>query len=292
MALGVDAHLLHETMTSPAASRSASPLTPVRDESPAKSAGEPEANAAASDANESDDSPAPEAAAEGSSPAQAQAASEPSTSAAGTPAPTANPPLPPLPAAIPTASAGDWQAVWSPAHNAYYFYNAKTNETTWTNPLVPDASSSASPGPSTAAGAQTAASTSAATSSLYALQAAAAAQGIDPSLAHLDPSLLASTSSTPQAFTYTAKFNARTGAFARPDGRDPSHVSEYERARRMSEAYFDVGQWEKDLEQRKEEEAESKKRKKPTKKDLVRFMLGPSLVGDVCLTNIACAGEV
>ena len=103
-----------------------------------------------------------------------------------------------------------------------------------------------------------------------ALQAAAAAQGIDPSLAHLDPSLAASTSASPAAFTYTAKFNARTGAFTRPDGRDPNHVSEYERARRMSEAYFDVGQWEQDVEQRNaQEEAEGKKRKRPTKKDLV-----------------------
>lgn len=104
------------------------------------------------------------------------------------------------------------------------------------------------------------------------MQAAAAAQGIDPALAFLDPSLIASTSSTPQAFTYTAKFNARTGAFTRPDGRDPTHVSEYERARRMSEAYFDVGEWEKEVAQRKaQEEAEGKKKKKPTKKDLERF---------------------
>lgn len=110
-------------------------------------------------------------------------------------------------------------------------------------------------------------------SSAYAMQAAAAAQGIDPSLAYLDPSLLASTSSTPQAFTYTAKFNSRTGAFARPDGRDPTHVSEYERARRMSEAYFDVEKWEKDLEEGKaQEDSEGKKRKRPTKKDLVCFI--------------------
>ncbi|EKM56662.1 uncharacterized protein PHACADRAFT_54914, partial [Phanerochaete carnosa HHB-10118-sp] len=163
-----------------------------------------------------------------------------------------------------TASAGDWQALWSPVHNAYYFYNSKTQETTWTNPL--EASSSASPVASSSSDPQ------AFTSTAGALQAAAAAQGIDPSLAYLDPSLVAGTSSTPQAFTYTAKFNARTGAFARPDGRDPSHVSEYERARRMSEAYFDVGEWEEEVEQRKaQEEAEGKKKKKPTKKDLERF---------------------
>lgn len=199
------------------------------------------------------------------------ASSVASTSATSTRAPGA----PIAPVGVATASAGDWQAVWSPAHNAYYFYNAKTQETTWTNPLQPESSSSASPSApeSSSSDAQASTSTSGATSSLYALQAAAAEQGIDPSLAYLDPSLVAGTSSAPQAFTYTAKFNARTGAFTRPDGRDPTHVSEYERARRMSEAYFDVGQWEKDVEERKaEEEAESRKKKKPTKKDLVRLL--------------------
>ena len=108
---------------------------------------------------------------------------------------------------------------------------------------------------------------------MYDLQAAAAAQGIDPALAHLDPSLAAGPSN-PAAFTYTAKFNARTGAFTRPDGRDPSHLSEYERAKRMSEFYFDVNAWEQEVEARKLEEAheeETKKRKRPTKKDLVSW---------------------
>jgi len=108
------------------------------------------------------------------------------------------------------------------------------------------------------------------------LQANAMAQGIDPSLAYLDPSL-ASSSGVPSNFTYTAKFNARTGAFAKADSRDPTHMSEYERAKRMSEFYFDVGAWEKDVETRKraEDEAEAdgdgRKRKRPTKKDLERF---------------------
>lgn len=102
------------------------------------------------------------------------------------------------------------------------------------------------------------------------------AQGIDPSLAHLDPSL-ASSSGVPSNFMYTAKFNARTGAFAKSDSRDPTHLSEYERAKRMSEFYFDVGAWERDVEARNkaeieaEAEGEGKKRKRPTKKDLERF---------------------
>ncbi|PCH37464.1 hypothetical protein WOLCODRAFT_140876 [Wolfiporia cocos MD-104 SS10] len=181
-----------------------------------------------------------------------------SSSTAASPAPSAVP--------APTATNGDWQAIWSPTHNAYYFYNARTQETTWTNPFQPAPTAGASVDPSAAAGSSPAAPT-------YDLQAAAAAEGIDPALAHLDPSLAAGPSN-PAALTYTAKFNARTGAFTRPDGRDPSHLSEYERAKRMSEFYFDVNAWEREVETRKLEEAheeETKKRKRPTKKDLERF---------------------
>ncbi|RPD61574.1 hypothetical protein L226DRAFT_534222 [Lentinus tigrinus ALCF2SS1-7] len=170
-----------------------------------------------------------------------------------------------------TAPANAWQAVWSPAHNAYYFYNSVTQETTWTNPLQLNAE--AGPSNSTPPSAD-ATDTPAASSSSHDIYTAAAAQGIDPALAHLDPSLAAS-GSAPSAFTYTAKFNARTGAFTRPDGRDPTHLSEYERAKRMSEFYFDVNAWEHDVEKRKLEEAqeeeEGRKRKKPSKKDLERF---------------------
>lgn len=101
------------------------------------------------------------------------------------------------------------------------------------------------------------------------MQAAAAAQGIDPALAYLDPSLAAGPSTLPDGI-FTAKFNARTGTFTRPDGRDPTHLSEFERAKRMSEFYFDVNAWEQDVEARKaQEDAEGKKKKKLTKKDLV-----------------------
>ncbi|KAH9851071.1 hypothetical protein C2E23DRAFT_869533 [Lenzites betulinus] len=169
------------------------------------------------------------------------------------------------------ASSGTWQAVWSPSHSAYYFYNSLTHETTWENPLQPP---NAEAGPSSAAHASSPTpEPTAASSSSADIYAAAAAQGIDPALAHLDPSLAAG-GSGPGAFTYTAKFNARTGAFARPDARDPTHLSEFERAKRMSEFYFDVNAWESDVEMRKLQEAqeeESKKRKRPTKKDVERF---------------------
>lgn len=168
-----------------------------------------------------------------------------------------------------TASpSGDWQAIWAPSHNAYYFYNTVTQETTWTNPLQQADNTATSPTPSTSTSPP--ATYQPPSSSSYDIQVAALAQGIDPSLAYLDPSLAAGPSN-PAAFTYTAKFNARTGAFARADARDPTHLSEFERAKRMSEFYFDVGAWEQEVDQRhqQEEEEAGKKRKKPSKKDLV-----------------------
>ena len=193
-------------------------------------------------------------------------------------------------------SAGDWQAIWSPAHNAYYFYNSATRETTWVNPLQQgqqQAEDSKGKGKEraaretksddseaegqdkddeelgTVAGPSTnpTAATTPALTQWEQMQANAIAQGIDPSLAYLDPSLAAGPSLPSEAFT--ARFNARTGAFTAVDGRDPSHLSEYERAKRMSQFYFDVGTWEKELEQRDTAEEERKKKRKPTKKDLV-----------------------
>ena len=192
-------------------------------------------------------------------------------------------------------SAGNWQAIWSPAHNAYYFYNSATRETTWVNPLQPgqqqqqlgedlkgkgkekaagetdgdddkaegqdldDENQGNVAGPSTGA--------TPTLTQLEQMQANAIAHGIDPSLAHLDPSLAAGPSLPSGAFT--ARFNARTGAFTTVDGRDPTHLSEYERAKRMSQFYFDVSAWEKELEQRDIAEEERKRKRKPTKKDLV-----------------------
>ena len=53
--------------------------------------------------------------------------------------------------------------------------------------------------------------------------------------------------------------------------------------KRMSEFYFDVSKWEEDLAARQEDEGGSgKKRKRPTKKDLV------SRPGDFYDTNLIC----
>ncbi|KAJ3501248.1 hypothetical protein NLJ89_g9427 [Agrocybe chaxingu] len=187
----------------------------------------------------------------------------------------------------PTTDPSQWQAVYAPQYNAYYFYNSVTQETTWTNPLQPQSSTSqttlasaaSTDEPATETNAEASTSTgppqTAAQARYAALQAAAAQQGIDPLLAHLDPTLL-----TPADLpTFTARFNARTGKFAPDSSRTPGHLSEYERAKRMSEFYFDVNKWEEQLAERGgsnmaeegDEGGSGKKRKRPTKKDLERF---------------------
>lgn len=171
-----------------------------------------------------------------------------------------------------------WQAIFAPQYNTYYFYNTQTGETTWTNPLQPSdtttmaAPSTEPPATSDSATPEPDHPSSSSASQYNALEAAALAQGIDPSLAYLDPSLVTATTSASggPVPAFQAKFNARTGAFARPDARTPGHLSEFERMKRMSEFYFDVNAWEQDLAQeRGEEEEAGKKRKRPTKKDLV-----------------------
>nr|GAT44438.1 predicted protein [Mycena chlorophos] len=179
-------------------------------------------------------------------------------------------------AATAAASSTAWQAIYSPQHNAYYFYNTETQETTWTNPLQAGAEAS---GSGSAPQQQQDAAAAAAASSIdpryAAMQNAAMAQGIDPALAYLDPSFAgsASTSAGLPAGSFQARFNARTGQFTAMDGRTPDHMSEYERAKRMSTVFFDVEAWEKSVAADKaaEDEAGGRKRKRPSKKDLERF---------------------
>ena len=202
-----------------------------------------------------------------------------------------------------------WQAIFAPQYNTYYFYNPVTQETTWTNPLQqPQPESSLQqdgleqpegsidpPSPSHEIYltydlvTEEESSTNPVQqpqpqSSSSALQQAAEAQGIDPLLAHLDPSILAPSvpGSSGGGVSFTARFNSRTGQFTPATARQPGHLSEHERAKRMSEFYFDVGKWEDDLARRGgrlmaeegdpggEEETREKKRKRPSKKDLVR----------------------
>jgi hypothetical protein len=171
---------------------------------------------------------------------------------------------------------GEWQTSYSAPHNAWYFFNIRTGETTWTNPLQdPDmvASSSQPPlDPSLATTQVSASSTT--TTTMTPMGQAALEQGVDPELAFLDPSLAYGPLSSGPG-TYAARFNVHTGKFTAQDGRDPSHVSEYARAQRMSAVFFDVQGWEADIAKRKaEEDLEGPRRKKkPTKADLVSLQL-------------------
>ena len=146
-----------------------------------------------------------------------------------------------------------WQAIFAPQYNTYYFYNPVTQETTWTNPLQQPELSPTSPQPSTSS--------------------------INP-LEQPQPSTSTAALPPPELPSFTARFNSRTGQFTPANARQPGHLSEHERAKRMSEFYFDVDKWEADLAKRGgrlmddeddagEEGTREKKRKRPSKKDLV-----------------------
>lgn len=144
-----------------------------------------------------------------SSPEVEEAGNEPESSGSN-PTPESEPPV--AAAAAAAAPVTQWQAIWAPQYNAYYFYNSVTQETTWTNPLQPEASSSytttstgqAAPGGSSNnddgneqnVDARSSMGLTTAAAHYSALQAAAIAEGIDPGLAHLDPTLLASVQGT------------------------------------------------------------------------------------------------
>ncbi|KAF8064942.1 hypothetical protein FPV67DRAFT_162258 [Lyophyllum atratum] len=240
-----------------------SPATPTSTESKSEETVEKNVDGEAAEQNPSDQDAAEKTTGDSVEAADSEDTTPASTSTSATPAAT------------------PWQAIFAPQYNTYYFYNVETQETTWENPLLPSTSTPETPA---ASGSATPAAEDPASSAYAnphaALEAAALAAGIDPSLAHLDPTLLSSIPSSSGAPTglppaFTAKFNARTGQFARPDARDPTHLSEHARAARMSEFYFDVGAWEQQLATQGGSimggEEENKKRKRPSKKDLDRF---------------------
>lgn len=113
--------------------------------------------------------------------------------------------------------------------NAYYFWNATTNTTTWENPIptgeASTSSSTPTPGPDERL------------------------DGIDPDLVYLDPSLSATMTpagpSTAPAFS--ARFNLRTGRFQGDPTMTPDRVSAFNRGNRQQEAYYDTGSWAESL---------------------------------------------
>lgn len=173
----------------------------------------------------------------------------------------------------PTPTSTPWQAIFAPQYNAYYFYNTETQQTTWENPLLSSVSSSSSQTPTDSGSADTADPASTPyTSPQAALQAAALAAGIDPSLAHLDPTLLSSIPSIPSAScstgippAFTVKFNARTGQSTRRAPIGARTCSPHERVLlrrwRMGEPARSAG-WKYQRRRRGRQEAEDAKQKR------------------------------
>ncbi|GJN92851.1 hypothetical protein Rhopal_005889-T1 [Rhodotorula paludigena] len=174
-----------------------------------------------------------------------------------------------------------WQAVFSQEANAWYFWNAETGETTWSNPRDAPAASTSS----AAASASTAPADPSAPSTSTPADPASAAPSdpnafpeIDPDLAWLDPA--AAARSRPggggASVTQTARFNARTGRFQADPALTPDRIGEFQRGQRQQEAYYDVAGWEaslagKGLKRGAEETDEQGAKRRPSSKQVEKF---------------------
>ena len=156
-----------------------------------------------------------------------------STSAEGPPLPDeAIPPLPSEPPPVEAQEDDGWAPVWEDSAQAFYFYNRFTGSTQWTNPRVPEASSSA-PGVEVAPP-----------------PAARPAGGYDPAIhGDYDPTAWYAQPSEPgpstaeqdpaAAYAATAAFNRFTGRFQNPDLK-PENFNDENKSKRQMNAFFDV----------------------------------------------------
>lgn len=187
-----------------------------------------------------------------------------------------------------------WQAVWSAEQNgqlpfgvrtheaetiAWYFWNTITSEVTWTNPLEPapstTASSSSEPAPFQPPLPKELPPPKPedAPRPVY-----NAVPDIDPDLAYLLPPDQRGVGGSADAALQTAFFNSRSGKFATGDSAKFDHLDEYNRQKRFNDHYFDVDAWQK----QKDEEHAKRKRdaelgvehdSKITKKDMVSSLI-------------------
>lgn len=141
---------------------------------------------------------------------------------------------PPLPPGPPPGEDDGWQAIWDAQHQAYYFYNALTGQSTWTNPRVPPATTLPPTLPT---------------------EATVYAPGTDlpPPEGEGDPNYeptyyqLAHGITDPSAVTAEdiASTYAATGTFNRftgkwQAGKNPENYNDENKSRRQMEFYFDV----------------------------------------------------
>ncbi|OCF31537.1 hypothetical protein I316_06736 [Kwoniella heveanensis BCC8398] len=193
-----------------------------------------------------------------------------------------------------------WQAVWAPEQNAWYFWNTKTGEVSWTNPLestsasethaaqppLPDEAPPLPSGPVPSGSTTTPRYGSAAATNAFEAPLSTSRYGQQPSQPEIDEGLLHMVSGVRGGGGYapggdpgvqSAAFNSRTGQFTPSNYQyTVGHLDEYNRAKRMNSHYFDVEAWERekaaDQEKRKrEEESGQGGSRKVTKKDMQRF---------------------
>ncbi|KAI5844179.1 WW domain-containing protein [Tricharina praecox] len=155
------------------------------------------------------------------------------------------PPLPPGPPPGDSLEEGDdgWQPVWDATYGSYYFYNSITEETTWTNPRVPDATPAilaAVADSSSAAIPDDPDDPASAAAYLDPLQYNPAIHGdYDPTAPYAQPR------ENPNAqagdYTVTAAFNRFTGKFTPSASKlVPENFNDEHKSKRQMEFYFDV----------------------------------------------------
>ncbi|RKP05946.1 hypothetical protein THASP1DRAFT_10916, partial [Thamnocephalis sphaerospora] len=154
-----------------------------------------------------------------------------------------------------TMSWGPWQACWDENHNAYYYWNADTNETTWVCPWW-----SATDEPQQAS---TASVTTRATyeedevdedAAIYAeFMASSGKRGGNGGAASVGD------------YVTQARFNARTGRFQADPSLTPERHSQSARMTRQCEVFFDYDAY---VEQRGQAAAAGKRNRPLTKQEL------------------------
>jgi hypothetical protein len=142
--------------------------------------------------------------------------------------------------------------------SAYYFWNSETGVTTWDNPLQVQAAAE---------------SITSAIDSIAAKSSTPTAEdfgGIDPDLAYLDPNLARSRAGSSHAPVFKAAFNARTGRFQGDPSLNPDRISDYKRAERQQEAFYNKQAWDESLGGRGLRNSDDEKRnKRPSAKEVV-----------------------
>ena len=146
-----------------------------------------------------------------------------------------NPPLPPGPPPKEEESDDGWQPVWDASFGRYYFYNALTNETTWTNPRVQETpDETAAPEP-TAIGVE-----SSPDIPHDPLRYNPAIHGdYDPTAPYAQPR--EETLSREPEYTTVAAFNRFTGKFQSAQSHQvPENYNDENKSKRQMEFFFDV----------------------------------------------------